>query len=332
MTYADDNFNAEDKKFMRRALELATLGRGYVSPNPMVGAVIVHDGKIIGEGWHRRFGSAHAEVNAVASVLPENEHLLCRSTIYVTLEPCSHYGKTPPCALLLKEKGFRRVVAGAVDPNPKVAGRGLNILREAGIEVQSGLLADECEQLNRAFFFAHRKRRPYVTLKWAQGADGLMDGHFSSAITQNIVHLRRSTANAIIVGAGTVLADNPALNVRYFDGQSPRPIILDRHNLLANKEFKLRNNPETLIFAANESLEAIHEGLYRDYGYISVMVEGGAKVLQEFISSGLWEEAFVEESEIATGKKIKAPVIAAMPVSSETYGHNTIYRYLRESD
>ena len=210
-----------DEIYMRRALELAALGCGYVSPNPMVGAVIVGpDGRVIGEGWHRRYGGWHAEVNAVSSVRPSDEHLLEKSTIYVTLEPCSHYGKTPPCAELLVRKRFHRVVLGTIDPFAKVRGRGIAMLRDAGIEVRIGVLEPECRALNAHFFTAHENGRPYITLKWAQSADGyigLADGspiRLSTPLTSVLVHRQRSLHDAILVGSGTMLSDHPRLDVR----------------------------------------------------------------------------------------------------------------------
>ena len=198
---------------MQRALELARHGELDASPNPMVGAVIVApDGSIIGEGWHRRHGEGHAEVNAIASVADQT--MLRDATMYVTLEPCSHYGKTPPCASLIIEKGIPRVVVGCLDPYEKVAGRGVNMLREAGVEVETGCMEAECVALNRKFMTAHRLRRPYVTLKWAESADGYIDGHISTPVTSMLVHKLRATHDAILVGSGTVLADSPRLDTR----------------------------------------------------------------------------------------------------------------------
>ncbi len=324
------NYSLSDTEFMRRALQLAEAGRGSVSPNPMVGAVIVHNQRIIGEGWHRKFGQAHAEVNAVKSVSDSDRALLPESTIYVTLEPCSHYGKTPPCALLLRDTGFKRVVVGTLDPNPKVAGRGVEILRSAGITVDVGLLEDECLELNRKFFTAHTRHYPYVTLKWAQGADGSMDGKFSTPHGALIVHGRRAEADAIIVGARTVMTDDPMLNTRLVAGHSPRPVILDRNRILEPSGYKVFINPDTLHITDGRSLRELLDGLYRDYGYISVMVEGGAAVLSEFISEKLWDEAHVELSPNPGGGKTKAPVLPCLPVSVTSAAPNIIYNYIRQ--
>lgn len=319
-----------DIQLMRRALQLAANGRGNTSPNPMVGAVITANGRIIGEGWHRCYGGPHAEVNAVASVSEADAPLLKEATIYVTLEPCSHYGKTPPCAKLLIDKGLRRVVVGAGDPNPKVAGRGIAMLREAGITVVENVLADESRELNLEFMTAHSRRMPFVTLKWAQSADGFLDGHFSEAVGQQIVHRRRANADAIIAGARTVIADNPRLDTRRYAGRSPRPVILDRHDLLVGSDYTVMKNPDTLHITSGAPLREILESLYRDYGYISVMVEGGAGVLNEFLAEGCWDRAYVERSPKVICGTVAAPVIAKLPSATTAIGANTIFEYRNE--
>ncbi len=319
-------FTPDDERYMRRALQLAAAGRGHTSPNPMVGAVITAPGRgIIGEGWHRRYGGPHAEVNAVRSVTDADRALLREATIYVTLEPCSHYGKTPPCALLLRECGFARVVVGAGDPNPKVAGRGIDMLREAGILVDTGLLADDCRELNKCFFTAHTHGRPFVTLKWAQSADGFIDGKISTDQGALLVHARRRDADVIVVGARTVVADNPRLDVRHIDGPSPRPLVLDRRNILAGSDYELLKKPETLHITDGRSLSELLSSLYRDYGYISVLVEGGAAVLGEFMAAGLWDEAYVECSPHSIKGKVKAPAMDRCPAGALKVGENTVY-------
>ena len=321
-------FDSTDETYMRRALQLAAAGKGHTSPNPMVGAVIAAPGRgIIGEGWHRRYGGPHAEVNAVRSVADADRGLLSQSTIYVTLEPCSHYGKTPPCALLLRECGFVRVAVGAGDPNPKVAGRGIAMLREAGIRVDTGLLADECRELNKYFFTAHTLGRPFVTLKWAQSENGFIDGRISDDEGALLVHTRRRDADVIIVGAGTVIADNPRLDVRHIVGPSPRPLVLDRHNILAGTEYSVLKNPATLHVTDGRSIADLLSALYRDYGYISVLVEGGAAVLGEFLAAGLWDEAYVERSPHHIAGKIKAPAIDRVAAGAQKVGENTVYFY-----
>ncbi len=319
---------------MARALQLARAGRGHVSPNPMVGAVIVSaDGRIIGEGWHRRFGQPNAEVNAVASVADADRHLLRSATIYVTLEPCSHYGKTPPCAKLLIECGIRRVVIASGDPNPKVSGRGIAMLRQAGIEVAQGLMADEAVALNRTFMNAHTLRRPFVTLKWAQSADGFMDhdradtgapARFSTQLSSQLVHFRRACHDAIAVGAGTAIADRPRLDVRLIKGRSPRRVLFDRNNLLNDSGFDIH-------ITDDEPLDHTLRRLYSDHGITSLLVEGGPSLLSGFIDSGLWDEAWVEVSgtRLADRGRKPAPVIHAIPDACEKAGSATILFYTR---
>ena len=287
-----------DEKYMARCLQLARYGELWTAPNPMVGAVIVHDGRIIGEGWHREYGGPHAEVNAVRSVKGEDEHLLREATIYVSLEPCSHWGKTPPCAELLVEKGFRRVVVGCIDPNEKVAGRGIKRLQEAGVEVVIGVLEEECKALNRKFFMQQTQHRPWITLKWAESADGFIDRHreslekdgpavhFSTPWTQMLVHRLRATHEAILVGRRTWELDRPSLTTRLWPGRNPKRIVLS---------------------SSGASLE---ESIAP---YQSVLVEGGAQTLQSFLDADLWDEVFIEHSEIVLGDGIKAPKIQTDP-------------------
>lgn len=323
------NFTAEDYRYMRRALELAAAGRGHVSPNPMVGAVIVSpEGRIIGEGWHRRYGGPHAEVNAVRAVADCDRRLLPQSTIYVTLEPCSHYGKTPPCAKLLVDIGIGRVVVGAGDPNPKVSGRGIEMLRQAGISVETGLLADESSRLNKTFMTAQTLHRPFVTLKWAQSVDGFIDhrreagdvsARFSTPLSSLLVHARRSTHDAIAVGARTALLDRPRLDTRLVAGRSPRRVLFDRHGLVGDGDW-LRVDGTMLLY------EALHT-LFADHNISSLLVEGGAALLGEFISSGLWDEAYVEVSPEPLGDRgsVAAPTFPCAPSSATTCDGNTIY-------
>lgn len=316
----------EHTVYMRRALLLAANGRGHVSPNPMVGAVIVApDGRIIGEGWHRRYGSPHAEVNAIASVSPADEHLLPVATMYVTLEPCSHYGKTPPCAALLVEKKIGKVVVGAGDPNPKVAGRGLAMLRQAGIEVIEGVLAQESIALNKTFMTAHKQGRPFVTLKWAMSEDAYIAAcsckgfRFSTPLTSVLVHGRRACHDAIVVGAATVLSDKPRLDVRFVEGRNPVPVIFDRQKLVSEEIKTLFPAGRCVHITQNLPLHQLLSCLFKEEGFTSVLVEGGANVLSQFINSGLWDEAYVEVSPVRLGKDgaVKAPVMPLAPVSEE---------------
>lgn len=310
---------------MRRALQLARLGEGFTSPNPMVGAVIVARGKVIGEGYHRRCGGPHAEVWAVRSVSASDRHLLSEATVYVTLEPCSHYGKTPPCANMLVEHGVKRVVVGCPDPNPKVAGRGVRILREAGIEVTVDVLRDECSNLNRRFMTAQIKRRPYILLKWAMSKDGFLDRErtpgtdavkFSTQMSFQSMHRLRSLHDAIMVGAGTVLSDNPSLTVRGYAGLQPRPVVLDRRGRVPASA-KVFSNSQAIYVTAEArqdlpahvtqvlvspcaSVEAV-VGELKALGISSIMVEGGAELLRSFMDCGLWDDARVEVAPFALG-------------------------------
>ena len=320
-----------DERYMRRALQLAQQGAGHTSPNPMVGAVIVGpDGKILGEGWHRKCGEAHAEVNAVSMIRDTN--LLKDSTIYVTLEPCSHYGKTPPCASMLIERGIPRVVVGTLDPFVKVAGRGVQLLRDAGIEVVVGVLEQECRELNRRFMTAHTTGRPWVQLKWAQTADGFIalppDAgenplHMSTPVTMCLMHRQRSLCDAIVVGAATARIDNPSLTTRQWPGKSPLRVVLSGNLSIPDNLKLLHDGLPTIIYnhVKNETTGAVEyvkmdtdapqswlEDLYRR-GVTSVMVEGGANVLQGIIDAGAWDEARIEVSSRQVGRGVVAPVI-----------------------
>lgn len=339
-----------DEKYMRRALQLARLGAGHTSPNPMVGAVIVGpDGSIIGEGWHRQCGQAHAEVNAVASVADGN--LLENSTLYVTLEPCSHYGKTPPCARLLIERHIPRVVVGCLDPFVKVSGRGVAMLREAGIEVVTGVLEQECRDLNRRFMAAHTTGRPWVQLKWAQTADGYIalppeagenPLHMSTPLTMKLMHRQRSLCDAIVVGANTANIDNPSLTTRYWPGKSPLRVVLSRELSLSGNLNLLTDGRPTIVYNSvkNETCDVVEyvkmdtanpqswlEDLYRR-GVTSVMVEGGAVVLQGLIDAAAWDEARIEISPRQVGQGVKAPIIDGGSAASHEIDGNTII-YLR---
>ena len=335
-----------DEKYMRRALQLAALGAGHTSPNPMVGAVIVTpDGTIIGEGWHRQCGQAHAEVNAVASVRDIN--LLKNSTIYVTLEPCSHYGKTPPCARLLIERGIPRVVVGTLDPFPEVAGRGVRMLQEAGIEVVVGVLEQQCQALNRRFMTAHTTGLPWVQLKWAQTADGFIalppDAgenplHMSTPVTMRWMHRERSLCDAIVVGAATARIDNPTLTTRYWPGKSPLRVVLS-HELSTPDNLNLFTDglPTVVYNGVKDAVEGAVEYVKIDTdeprlwlqdlycrGVTSVMVEGGARVLNGLIDAGLWDEARVEVSARRVGEGLAAPLIGGAVVDKLDIDGNTI--------
>lgn len=306
---------------MSRALQLARNGEGRVSPNPMVGAVIVHGDRIIGEGFHAYYGGPHAEVMAVNSVKPENQELLKDSTIYVTLEPCAHHGKTPPCANLIVDRGIPRVVIGSSDPNPLVAGKGVKILEEAGIEVAEGILKKECDELNKRFMKAHTGHRPWIILKWAQSSDGFLASlddrenpcpvTFSSPLSSVWMHRERANVDAVIVGSNTEKTDRPRLNVRYWGGNSPKKLVAEKH--IDPKEY----------------CENI-----RKEGIMSLMVEGGAKLLNSFIEAGMYDEIRVETSPIELKRGLQSPKIPddAKMVSSEKCRDNTITTYKKTGD
>lgn len=292
------------EKYMSRCLLLAKNGRYGAPPNPMVGAVIVHGERIIGEGYHARCGEAHAEVSAVNSVKPEDKALLPESTIYVSLEPCAHYGKTPPCAELIIKTGIPRVVVGCVDSFAKVKGKGVSMLRDAGVQVIVGVLEDECRSLNKKFFTFHEKKRPYVTLKWARSADGYIDlirndgeaAKLSTPHTMLRVHRLRAEHQAILVGHNTLLLDHPHLNVVHWDGPQPLKCVLGH---VPQEEL-----PEG--FETFESAETLLASLY-ERQIQSLLVEGGRKTLQFFIDNGLWDEAHEECSAKVLGLGVEAP-------------------------
>src|SRR5690554_324565 len=307
------------EKYMRRCLQLAENGLGRVAPNPMVGSILVHKGKIIGEGYHQKYGGPHAEVNAIQSV--KNRELLKDATIFVNLEPCSHQGKTPPCADLIVASGIPRVVIAMGDPNPKVSGRGIKRLRDAGIDVEVGICKTEAEFLNRRFITHQTKNRPFIILKWAQSEDDFMDrdrsdtsdrkiNWISHPATKKLVHLWRSEEQAILVGRNTVLNDNPHLDTREVAGPSPLRIVLSRSGDLPTDSYVLTDGKPTLIF--NQKIEKEQKGAkwiklegeflsgamsyLSQLGISSVLVEGGAQVLQAFLDANLWDEARIIQS------------------------------------
>ena len=279
----------------------------------MVGAVIVSDGHIIGEGYHVRCGEGHAEVNAFASVRPEDEPLLTKATIYVSLEPCSHFGKTPPCADLIIRKGIRRVVVGCIDPFAQVQGRGIKRLRDAGIEVTTGVLEQECQWLNRRFFTFHRLHRPYIILKYACTRDGFLDQNgqplaISTPLTRMLVHRLRAEEDAILVGHTTNLREHPRLDVRHWAGPSPRRFVLSHEHPIE----------EILETCVKEQLQ-------------SLIVEGGRQTLQSFIDRNLWDEIRVETAPVTVGEGTPAPLLPShcKKICEETYGQNTIKRFIQ---
>lgn len=341
----------DHEKYMRRSLELAALGAGFVSPNPMVGAVIVHQNKIIGEGYHQKYGQPHAEVNAVKAVF--NNHLdaaalLKEATIYVSLEPCAHFGKTPPCADLIIKNQIPKVVVGCRDPFVQVDGKGIEKLRDAGIEVIKNILEAECLDLNKRFFTRIQKQRPYIILKWAQTQDQFFapsDGSqqwISGPLSKKLVHQWRSEEDAVLVGKNTAAADNPQLNNRYQPNtKQPKRVVLDR-KLELNQDLHLFDqSTETFIF--NE-VKTASEGNLKYIGlesfelflpqYIlfqlylqdiqSLIIEGGAKTLQLFIDAGLWDEARIFTGKARWGKGIKAPEITGEQASNSICGEDLL--------
>lgn len=326
------------RECMTRAIEIARGGAYTTSPNPMVGAVIFRDGKIIGEGYHRIYGGPHAEVNAVNSVADRS--LLRGASICVTLEPCSHYGKTPPCAKLLIDCGFEHVIIGAPDPNPKVAGKGVAMLREAGIKVDEGIMGADALALNPAFHLAHTLKRPRITLKWARSADGWLDHKrgestplpevFSTPLTRLDVMKLRASNDAILVGTNTVIADDPSLTVRSFPGHNPMRVVVDRHGRIATSAKVFADNGakilyiscvdrladlpdyvDSLIVDERFSLVELVAKLYADYQITSLLVEGGAEIHRSFIGARLADAIHVETSPIVLCERgcVRAPEI-----------------------
>lgn len=338
---------------MTRALELATLGRGFVSPNPLVGCVIVYDDytgpRILSEGWHQRYGEAHAEVNAIRAVRAEEEHLLPDATVYVTLEPCSHYGKTPPCADLLIEKGIRNVVVCNDDPNPLVAGRGIAKLRSAGITVETGVLLEQGRALNRRFFTQIEQQRPYIILKWAETSDGFMGGPggqpvaISGPLAQRLVHRWRAEETAIMVGTNTARMDNPRLNVRLWSGPNPTRIVIDRAGQLPPELHLFDGSQPTICYthqpaqmAENKTFVQLsdkHEllpqliGDLHERGIQSVLVEGGSVLLNSLIEADLWDEMRVFRSSKTLLNGVKAPTTRGQLVSRELVGEDELSVY-----
>ena len=344
----------EHEPYMRRCLELARLGMGSVSPNPMVGALLVHEGKIIGENYHQLFGGPHAE----ALVIEEAERkygdraaeLFRSATMYVSLEPCAHYGKTPPCAKLLAEHRIGEVVVACRDPYEKVNGQGIKILEEAGIRVTEGVLADEARWLNRRFTTRVNNHRPYIILKWAQTADGYMapadasQRWITGAEARQLVHRWRSEEDAVLVGTRTALADNPQLNVRDLQGRNPKRVLIDKDLAVGPTAHLLDGSAETIVFNAakadwvgNTKYIALENFdwylpqniLYQLYlmDVQSIIVEGGRKTLDLFIEAGLWDEARVFTSVDAWGAGIAAPVLHAARASGQRVGPDQLDIY-----
>lgn len=344
----------EHEGYMRRCLDLARLGMGSVSPNPMVGALLVHDGKIIAENYHQRYGGPHAEALVVEEVIKKlgaNAAALFRdSTMYVSLEPCAHYGKTPPCANLLVERQLKEVVVACRDPFAQVNGLGIAVMEQAGIRVREGILADAARWLNRRFITRVSQQRPYIILKWAQTADGYMaptDGTqrwITGPEVKQLVHRWRSEEDAVLVGARTAMADNPRLNVREWRGRNPKRVLIDKDLAVEETAHLLDGSMETIVFNDKRTdwVDQVKYIALEDFDWYlpqkilyqlylmdvqSIIVEGGRKTLDLFIGTGLWDEARVFTSPQAWGDGIPAPVCHAVQASSQQVGADRLHIY-----
>lgn len=336
----------QEEFYIKRCIELAQKAIGNTYPNPLVGSVIVHNDKIIGEGYHHKAGENHAEINAVNSV--EEKSLIPESTIYVSLEPCAHFGKTPPCALKIVELGFKKVVIGAMDSHDKVNGKGKKIIQDAGIEVGSGVLEKECIELNKRFFTYHEKRRPFIILKWAESGDRFMDKDFkptqiSNALTKQFVHQLRSNEHSILIGTMTALRDNPSLTTREIVGRNPIRILIDI-DLKVPTDFNVYSNEaETLVFnsvkegdegnikfikTSRENFIANMLKTLHELQIQSIIVEGGSLVLQQFIDAGLWDETIIiKNKNLLLENGTKAPRFSKTPIDTRDFRDNVIEFY-----
>ena len=336
---------------MRRCIELAKKGEGNVAPNPMVGAVIVYNNKIIGEGYHQNYGGPHAEVNAINSV--KDKSVLDKSTIYVSLEPCAHYGKTPPCCDLIVFHKIPNVVIGSIDSFSEVNGKGLRRLAENGVNIKTGVLESECRNLNKRFFTFHEKKRPFIVLKWAQTKDGFIDkkrqegetgiNWISAPETRSLVHIWRKNEIGIVIGKKTAETDNPQLNVRDVAGKNPIRIILDPQ-LSLEKQYTSENYPARTIVINTIKTEKIKQVDYLklpnleissvlnalwELNIQSILVEGGANTLQQFIISNTWDEIRIIEGTACFENGLKAPIVHGLPSNQLKFGRDKIYFYYK---
>lgn len=343
---------SDDTKYMSRCLELAEQAFGNTYPNPMVGCVIVHNNKIIGEGYHHKAGEPHAEVNAIQSV--ENQELLSESTLYVNLEPCAHFGKTPPCADLIVSKKIKRVVVGCIDSFSKVSGKGIEKLKNAHIDVTTNVLEQESRELNCRFFTYHEKKRPYIILKWAQSKDGFIDKlpiekesskgvRITNKICEKLVHQWRTEEQAILVGTNTAVQDNPNLTARLCQGKNPLRVVWDLHNRIPENSNLKNGETPTVFFSllqreSKENIEYKHitneQNLVQetlDYlyekGIQSLIVEGGTQTLQTFLDANIWDEARIFTTEEKFGEGIFSPVFTAQSNNSQRIGNATLNYY-----
>ena len=328
------------EKYIKRCIELAKNGLGTTYPNPLVGSVIVYNNEIIGEGWHQKAGEPHAEVNAIDSV--KDKSLLSKATIYVSLEPCSHFGKTPPCCDLIIANNIPNVVIGTMDPFAKVAGTGIKKLLEAGKNVTIGILEDECNELNKRFFTFHTKKRPYIILKWAESQDGFIAPlerekkepvWITNEFSRQLVHKWRSEEQAILVGTNTVLEDNPSLTVRDWTGNNPIRIVLDQNNRIPKESPIFDNQAKTISISkdsinfSNTIVTEIADFLFKNE-IQSVIIEGGCQTLQSFIDANIWDEARVFKGAISLKNGIKAPLITSVNTKKEQLLEDQLLTFL----
>jgi diaminohydroxyphosphoribosylaminopyrimidine deaminase / 5-amino-6-(5-phosphoribosylamino)uracil reductase len=338
--------------YMQRCLDLAQKGLGTTYPNPLVGSVIVYRDKIIGERWHKKAGEAHAEVYAIRSV--KEQELLKEATLYVSLEPCSHFGKTPPCANLIIEKKIPHVVIGTTDPFAKVAGRGIAMLKEAGVRVTLGILEPKCINLNKRFFCFHQQKRPYIILKWAQTADGFIAPNkklnkqpfwISNRYAQQWVHKWRSEEQAILVGTNTVLEDNPGLDVRHWTGKNPLRVILDQFGKIEENHQVKNAQSKTIVYTSAENFKNTENILYENCifdeqlpvnimanlyqnGIQSIIIEGGRQTLESFIKAALWDEARIFTAPVSLSSGVEAPkLLQARLITSKNILNNNLSIY-----
>lgn len=342
--------------YMHRCIELAKLGAGYVAPNPMVGSVLVHNNRIIGEGYHQLYGKAHAEVNCINSVRDEDKVFIESSVIYVSLEPCAHFGKTPPCANLIIRHKIPTVVVGCRDPFEQVDGKGIDKLKSAGIAVMTGLLEQQCKELNKRFFTFHTKRRPYITLKWAQSKNQkIANADFSRVLISNtfsnrLVHKWRSEEAAIMVGTNTALQDDPALNTRHWTGTDPVRLIVDMNLRLPQTLQVFNRKQKTIVFNGLKSEEQENLIYYKiekesslvktllkacyELNIQSVLIEGGNKLAETFINEEMWDEArVIENTALIIDNGLSAPVLSNHQlISSETFMNDVVSFYKSKAE
>tara|TARA_B100001057_G_C22776292_1_gene921711 strand:- start:489 stop:1496 length:1008 start_codon:yes stop_codon:yes gene_type:complete len=332
----------DDEKFMRRCIALAKKGLGFTYPNPLVGCVIVHQGKIISEGWHKKAGESHAEKEAIEKI--KDKSILNKVTLYVNLEPCNHFGETPPCSDLIVKMNIPRVVIGTLDFNQKVYLKGIKKLKENGCEVITGILEKECRKLNCRFFTFHQKKRPYITLKWAESKDGFIAPKdqnekywLSHPLSKQLVHQWRGQEQSIMIGINTALIDNPKLSLRHWYGKNPIAIVIDPKNKLPNESFLFKNKKtNNLLSITSKEINIKNEGFKKeDFISIlyenkiqSVIIEGGLKTLVFFIKNNLWDEAKVFKTKVKLNNGLISPKLEQKEKSIISVGSDKLYTYI----